>query len=143
MRWFIFALVASLSLAFGPFANGEDRVFEGPWKTTNRKLDGIMTCVLKDLGEDKWQGRFYGIWQGVPFDYTVKFTGSPQGFKGTAVVDFADYTWTGSIDDSSPAVFNGKFGGSRYTGFFALKEQKKAQPATATTAAKPRTTSTR
>lgn len=141
MRWFIIALAAGLSF-IGQVANGEDRVFEGPWKTTNRRLDGTMTCVLKDLGDDKWQGRFYGIWQGVPFDYTVKFTGSPKAFQGTAVIDYADYTWTGSIDDASPAVFNGKFGGSRYTGFFSLKEKKK-QPAAATTAAKPRTTAER
>jgi len=68
----------------------------------------------------------------------VKFTGSPQDFKGTAVIDYADYTWTGSLDDSKPAVFEGKFGGSRYTGFFTLKEKKRAQPAV-TTAAKPAT----
>ena len=153
MRWLLFALSVTLLVVGGsmlicaveapaaqaaaPTAKGEDRIFEGPWRTTNRRLDGIMTCVLKDLGDDKWQGRFYGVWQGVPFDYTVKFVGSPAQFKGTAVIDHADYVWSGSIDDSS--VFKGSFGGSRYTGFFELNEKRKTPPA-GRTAAKPRAT---
>lgn len=138
MRWFHYALFAAALFAGTAIAEGEDRVFEGPWKTTNRKLDGIMTAVVKDLGDDKWQGRFHGVWQGVPFDYTVKFSGKPQSLKGTAVIDHADYTWTGLIEDESsdsPAVFKGSFGGSRYTGHFTLKEKKKSLPAA--TAARP------
>lgn len=166
MRWLLFALSITL-LVFGgclligavkapaaqaqvPGENAEtgvqaaaavqaDRIFVGPWKTTNRKLDGIMTCVLKDQGHDKWEGRFYGVWQGVPFDYTVNFVGSPSGFKGKAVIDNADYAWSGSIDDSQPAVFSGTFGGSRYTGSFALKETKRT-PAVSSAASKPRAT---
>jgi hypothetical protein len=140
MRWHYYALIFGLFFAGSLVSSAEDRVFEGPWKTTNRKLDGIMTCVVKDLGDEKWQGRFYGVWQGVPFDYTVKFSGPRDSFKGTAVIDYADYNWTGSIDDSSPAVFKGSFGGSRYTGFFALKEKQKKPPVTSTTAARPTAT---
>lgn len=132
MRWYHYLLLAGSLFGGAAIAEGEDRVFEGPWKTTNRKLDGIMTAVVKDIGEDKWQGRFYGVWQGVPFDYTVKFSGKLNSLKGTAVIDHADYTWTGAIDDESPAVFTGKFGGSRYTGHFALKEKKKTAPAAST-----------
>ena len=109
-------------------AHGQDRVFEGPWKTTNRKLDGVMTAVVRDLGDERWQGRFYGVWQGVPFDYTVKFSGQKESLKGTAVIDFADYTWTGVIDDEAE-TFTAKFGGSRYTGHFKMKENKKGSPA--------------
>ena len=43
-----------------------ETVFEGDWQTTNRKLDGKMTCVVTDLGSEKWRGRFYGIWQAAP-----------------------------------------------------------------------------
>ena len=49
---------------------------EGPWKTTNRKLDGIMTCVVRTATwREKIAGAFYGVWQGVPFDYAVPFSG--------------------------------------------------------------------
>jgi hypothetical protein len=134
MNWKSALLVATAIVAGSGFTNAADRVFVGPWKTTNRKLDGEMTAVLRPLAKDQWQGRFYGVWQGVPFDYTVKFTGSETSLQGTAVIDHADYTWTGSISDGSPAVFKGRFGGSRYTGHFALKEKKSAPVATVTAA---------
>lgn len=134
MRWYHYLLFAGSLLSGAAIAEGEDRIFEGPWNTTNRKLDGIMTAVVKDLGEDRWQGRFYGVWQGVPFDYTVKFSGKLSSLKGTAVIDHADYVWTGEVDEGSPAVFTGKFGGSRYTGHFVLKEKKKKVPAVTTAA---------
>jgi hypothetical protein len=100
-----------------------DAVYVGSWKTTNRKLDGLMTCAIKDLGEDKWQGRFYGVWQGIPFDYTVAFTGPRSDLHGTATIDGASYIWTGNITSQAPAVFKGTFGGSRYAGSFELKEK--------------------
>jgi hypothetical protein len=132
MNWKTTALLAA-SLAGGALiAGAEDRVFVGPWKTTNRPLDGQMTCVVRDLHNDQWQGRFYGVWQGVPFDYTVKFSGPRSSLKGTAVIDNADYTWTGAIDNESPATFRGKFGGSRYTGHFVLKEKTPDKPAAET-----------
>jgi hypothetical protein len=150
MRWYHYAFIVGSFFVGAALAEGQkpvaqpaaqDRVFEGPWKTINRKLDGIMTAVVKDLGNDKFQGRFYGVWQGVPFDYTVKFDGPPENLTGTAVIDHADYQWSGSIDErpsaQGPATFQGKFGGSRYTGYFDLKE-KLAKP-TARTAAVPQT----
>ncbi|QDU27570.1 hypothetical protein ETAA8_26580 [Anatilimnocola aggregata] len=135
MRWYYYALIFAAFFAGSMHVEGQDRVFEGPWKTTNRKLDGIMTAVVKDLGDNKMQGRFYGIWQGVPFDYTVKFIGPKSSLQGTAVIDHADYTWTGVIDDESPAMFKGKFGGSRYAGHFELKEKKTSKPVVTTAAA--------
>jgi|GEM_PF-1445612 len=135
MRWYHYLLLLGSFLTGAAIASGEDRVFEGSWKTTNRPLDGILTAVVKDLGQDRWQGRFYGVWGGVPFDYTVKFSGKPDSLKGTAVIDHADYTWTGKISDgdsnNAAGVFTGKFGGSRYTGHFTLKEKKQTQSVTA------------
>ena len=100
-----------------------DRVYEGQWHTTNRKLDGTMTCVVTDLGQENWQGRFYGVWQGVPFDYTVKFSGPPNQLHGAAVIDGADYSWTGELGRDSQGWFKGAFGGNRYTGHCDLKER--------------------
>jgi hypothetical protein len=134
MTWKSTLLIAAAFAAGSTIADAEDRVFVGPWKTTNRKLDGEMTAVLRPLAKDQWQGRFFGVWQGVPFDYTVKFTGPESSLRGTAVIDHADYTWTGSISDDSPAVFKGRFGGSRYTGNFALKEKQAERAATVTAA---------
>jgi hypothetical protein len=117
---FFLALFAlpSLSLA------GEV-VYEGVWHTTNRKLDGPMTCRVTRLGHEQWQGRFYGVWQGVPFDYTVRFSGPATSLRGTATIDGADYVWTGAFGPQSPRTFRGTFGGTRYEGYFALEERKK------------------
>ena len=120
MRYFYLGL---LFLLIPCSAGAEDAVYVGTWKTTNRKLDGPMTCAVKDLGEDKWLGRFYGVWQGVPFDYTVPFAGPPSSLRGTAIIDGASYTWTGTISSEAPGVFKGTFGGSRYNGSFELKEK--------------------
>lgn len=115
------ALSASVGMA-------EDSVYEGTWHTTNRKLDGTMTCAVKDLGEGKWNGRFYGVWQGVPFDYTVPFSGAAEKLQGQATIDGADYIWSGSFH-SDEGRFKGQFGGNRYSGYFDLA---KKQPGAAT-----------
>jgi hypothetical protein len=109
-------------------ATAADRIFEGQWHTTNRKLDGTMRCVVTDLGNENWQGRFVGTWQGVPFDYTVKFSGPPSHLHGTANIDGADYSWTGVIETGemsgdSHGFFKATFTGNRYLGNFDLKEQ--------------------
>jgi hypothetical protein len=109
-------------------ATAADRIYDGQWRTTNRKLDGTMTCCVTELGDETWQGRFFGVWQGVPFDYTVKFIGPPDRLRGTAKIDGANYTWTGEMGtgemgNGSNDFFKGKFGGDRYTGYFELKER--------------------
>jgi hypothetical protein len=124
----LLAVLLFVTVAWSTAAAGHELVFEGPWHTTNRKLDGNMTCVVSDLGEGKWQGRFYGIWQGVDFDYTVRFTGTLANLQGTAIIDGADYTWNGVIDSSGPGstrLFRGVFGGNRYAGQFELKEKSR------------------
>jgi len=109
-----------------PSISGADTVtYEGPWHTINRKLDGTMTCIVTRLDGEHWQGRFYGTWQGVNFDHTVPFTGSPDDLHGTANIDGADYQWTGKIASGSPGSFKGTFGGTRYNGYFDLKETQR------------------
>lgn len=93
-------------------------VFKGTWETTNRPLDGIQTAVVKRITEEEWQARFYGIWQGVDYDYTVKFTGPPHKLRGTATIDGARYQWQGKINQET---FKATFTGDRYTGSFNLK----------------------
>ncbi len=117
-------LCALIVLGMGGTVGAEDAVYEGMWRTTNRKLDGTMTCVVKDGGEGKWSGRFYGIWQGVPFDYTVAFTGKPEKLVGKATIDGADYTWTGDMNADGDGRFKGSFGGNRYAGYFDLKRKQ-------------------
>src|SRR5256885_11848982 len=121
--------IACLALLFSVglrTATASDHFYEGTWHTTNRKLNGTMTCLVTDLGNQNWQGRFVGTWQGVPFDYTVKFIGPPDHLQGTAKIDGADYIWTGEMDGDSLASFKGKFGGNRYSGYFDLKERTSA-----------------
>ncbi len=98
--------------------------FEGPWKTTNRRLDGIQTATIYSPDKEQWVGKFYGTWQGVSYSYDVKFTGPPNKLKGVATIDGAHYDWTGTIDTEKLV---GKFGGDRYVGSFNMK-RKIAKP---------------
>jgi hypothetical protein len=113
-------IALTCALLAGP-VRAEELVFEGTWHTTNRKLDGNMTCAVTDLGNERWRGRFYGNWQGVPFDYTVAFSGPPSELQGTAKIDGADYTWTGVMSNGPGGDLKGIFGGNRYLGHFELK----------------------
>jgi hypothetical protein len=130
--------------------------YAGPWVTTwNKKLDGDTNCIVQQLTPDRWQGRFWGIWQQVPFDYTVEFqrakskqgkTAKPDAdestdptakalVSGKATIDGASYDWTGVL---TPEEFNIKFTGSRYEGHLELTRAKEKPPATKV-AAKDRT----
>src|SRR5882757_5155234 len=119
MRTF-FSICAAALFLYATTVAAEDAVYEGVWHTTNRKLDGTMMCAVKDLGEGKWTGRFYGVWQGVPFDYTVSFAGRPEKLTGKAAIDGADYTWSGDLNADEAGRFKGSFGSNRYTGYFDL-----------------------
>lgn len=110
-------------LACPQLRGAEDGIYEGVWHTTNRKLDGPMTCAVKDLGDGKWTGRFYGVWQGVPFDYTVPFAGKADKLTGKATIDGANYTWNGDMGTDDGERFRGTFGGDRYSGYFDLKRK--------------------
>src|SRR5262245_2385838 len=103
-------LIVWLVAAWASAASAAESAYEGTWHTTNRKLDGTMTCVVTELGSGTWQGRFFGVWQGVPFDHVVRFTGSPSAVRGTATIDGANYAWTGEL---SAASFHGRFSGNR------------------------------
>jgi hypothetical protein len=125
MRSLILALAVVFVLPSISTCFAGDRVYEGSWHTTNRKLDGEMTCVVSEIGPKKWQGRFYGVWQGVAFDYKVPFSGPTSDLRGTAQVDGADYAWKGQIESGG---FAGTFGGSRYSGYFELQEKMSDSP---------------
>ena len=125
MKTLVFAAAVALGAsALLPAATvAEDALYEGAWHTTNRKLDGTMTCAVKDLGDNKWNGRFYGVWQGVPFDYTVPFSGPSDKLQGKATIDGADYMWSGSFNPEE-GHFKGQFGGNRYSGYFDLAKKQ-------------------
>ena len=121
MRSSVAGLVLLVSCAA---ATARDVVYEGSWLTTNRKLDGPLTCVVTNLGDNKWRGHFYGVWEGVSFSYKVDFSGPPGKLRGEAMVDGADYEWSGAMSKEA-RTFKGKFWGNRYEGRFTLKEKGK------------------
>src|SRR5262245_22195231 len=122
MKFIMTGLIA-LTLVSSSTAGGKDLVYEGTWVTTNRPLDGPLTCVISDLGDNRWQGHFSGSWNGSQFSYVVEFFGPPGKLQGTAVIDGADYEWTGKMSGESPRQFVGEFGGNRYAGSFTLKQK--------------------
>lgn len=122
----LFLLIVSSAIA-------EDYRFTGAWQTnrsrTKQALDGPITCDFKSLGNEKYSAKFYGIWQGVPYEYDVKFTGkpdtNPRELTGTAMVDGVPYTWTGTADK---AQFNGSFTSHNYVGSFSLRNRSYKSP---------------
>lgn len=114
-------IIAPMLVLFCSSVFAEEYVYEGDWVTTNRKLDGRMTAVVKYVDTDKWQSRFYGVWQGVDFDYTVDFVGPSDKITGKAVIDRASYEWKGEISEEA---FKATFDGSRYRGHFDMKRKK-------------------
>lgn len=115
-------LIALLVVLFCSVAQAEDYFFQGSWRADNRPIDGPMSCDFKTLGNNKYKAKFYGIWQGVPFEYNVTFSGTPDKLKGTATVDHVPYTWEGSADTDN---FRGSYTSYRYHGSFTLKKAKK------------------
>src|SRR5438874_9603540 len=107
-------LVSLVVLASASAAIAKEMVYEGSWVTTNRPLDGTMTCVVRDLGNNRWRGHFYGVWYGHEFSYEVDFSGPPENLQGTATIDGAEYEWTGEMGGASPRWFKGRFDGNRY-----------------------------
>jgi hypothetical protein len=115
-----------------------DPIYQGPWVTTNRKLNGILNCQLKQLVADRWQGHFWGTWEHVPLDYTVEFGRNNPTAKdggrlvsigdksladgipvaGKATIDGAHYDWIGML---TPTEFDIQFTGSRYEGHLEMK----------------------
>src|SRR4051812_23751420 len=63
----IFCLATLLPLPQLLAGELRETMYEGTWLTTNRQLDGRMTCVVTELAGNKWQGHFYGVWQGQSF----------------------------------------------------------------------------
>ncbi len=118
-------LIGLIVLASYPVANAEDMVYEGTWVTSNRPLDGRLACVVIDLGGNRWRGHFSGDWNGAQFQYTVHFSGLPERLQGTAVIDGANYQWTGAMSKQPSGPFRGTFGGDRYEGTFNLRRKGK------------------
>jgi hypothetical protein len=123
----------------------------GPWLTTStKKLNGTTNCEIKQLTNDHWQGRFWGEWQKVPFDYTVEFDrvrNPPEGLEtaqtkvtknvdlknepfgipvaGKAMIDGASYDWIGRLTRDQ---FNIEFTGSRMRATWSLPASPKRRP---------------
>src|SRR5262249_44139278 len=125
MRWVLIALTLFLLPAL---AGARDAIYEGTWLTTNRRLDGPITCVVTDLGDNQWRGHFHGVWQGQEFSYKVTFTGPPDKLRGKAVIDGADYEWSGEMIQGAAGRFKGTFWGNRYHGSFTLKQKADPPP---------------
>lgn len=113
-------------LALSSAALGREYVYQGQWVTQNRPLDGIMTAAITPVKPASgpvrdYTGRFFGVWQGVSFDYTVAFHGPLDKLVGTAMIDGASYEWKGVLTKD---VFVANFGGDRYVGIFKLQRKK-------------------
>jgi len=84
-----------------------------------------MTADVTCHGNNRWTGRFFGVWNGSNFSYNIEWTGTEDTshttkVQGKARIDGASYDWNGEIDDYR---FKGTFTGSRYTGYFDLKSK--------------------
>jgi|SRR6185312_12998963 len=94
-------------------------IYRGSWWTTNRPIEGPMNLEVIPDGKDKYLGHFWGVWEGVSWDYSVPFKGPENNLKGVAIIDGAYYEWKGVMNKHG---FNGSFTGDRYNGEFKLKK---------------------
>lgn len=118
---FVRLLMCLATLASSADGLSAEQTYFGNWKTTNRKLEGEMTCSVVRVDQQTWQGRFYGEWQRVPFDYTVQFSGSPSDLRGAATIDGAAYEWRAVLTRDQ---FIANFSGDRYIGSFDLTRKQ-------------------
>jgi flavodoxin len=123
MRKFLIALLLLVGAGVALADDTYQLVYEGTWVTTNRKLNGTMTATITEVSENKWKGTFAGVWEGQKFSYNVEFSGPPDNLTGKATIDGASYQWTGKMSPTSPGKFDGTFDGSRYKGYFNLKQK--------------------
>lgn len=115
-------LAGFLVLVASTTAAAKERVYKGTWVTTNRELDGTLTCVITPRGRDRWHGSFSGVWNGQEFAYEVDFKGPPDKLRGQATIDGAQYEWSGWMTEGRSGTFKGEFWGNRYEGYFTLKQ---------------------
>ncbi len=110
-------LVLMGGFIFTSVCSAKEYTYKGKWVTTNRRLDGIQTAVVTWMGNNKWKARIFGVWMRQKYEYNITFTGTIDKLKGTAIIDRANYTWTGTITKKK---FKVQFTGDRYTGSFDL-----------------------
>ena len=122
MRAFLILMVLVVNPHFANARTGVELYYQGGWETYNRPLNGRMTAIVTKDGEDRYQARFYGTWQGVRHDDTVKFRGPLDNCTGSATIDGASYQWRGRIDKD---IFEVNFTGNRYSGKFKLQRMKR------------------
>jgi hypothetical protein len=122
-----------------------DGTYEGAWVTAKtRKLNGTASCEVKQLSNGRWQGRFSGQWQQMPFEYTVQFSADngakqtrlvvadanagklgPIPVIGKATIDGARYEFVGEL---SAREFTIQFTGDRYEGAVLLNRVQDKKP---------------
>lgn len=119
MLKFFFAIVLFANYSFA----AEIFRFEGTWHTsTNKVLDGTMACDVKNIGPNKWNCHFTGVWQGVPFDYSADLSGPQSNLTGSTNIDGVPYAWAARINTRE---FRANFNSGRYIGTFDLKRVQK------------------
>lgn len=116
-------IALSLLFVLLPLARGEEFIYSGPWICTKgKRIDGVMKAHVTPIKANEWKARFWGVWQGVAFDYTVPFNGADDSLIGKATIDGARYEWKGTIDRKQ---FKATFTGDRYDGSFDMSRVDK------------------
>ena len=110
--------LAALCAAEAPRAAVHAQAFNIGRSDANYQVRDIAQAVLAGFPGSRLE--ITGETGGDPRSYRVDFTGPPEKLKGRAVIDGADYEWTGQMKDGR---FKGKFGGNRYLGSFDLKKK--------------------
>ena len=116
-----------IALLGGPYAAGEERVWEGKWNNKKFGTSGPLKCVATEGDDGVWKATFSGKFQGEGFSYDVSFD-SKQGkgqtdLSGKANIRGHEYEWTGSIKGTQ---LKGKYTANvGYFGEFVLTESKK------------------
>lgn len=96
--------------------------YKGVWDDTGNRTAGPMAAGVEYFGKNKWQVKFTGVFQNVPFAEVITFTGQHDKLSGNARVSGAKYTWSARVTDTE---FVGSFQSNRgHLGTWTMKRVK-------------------
>lgn len=106
--------------------------WEGKWQSNVNGHNGRLRCIMAQVGEDEYDGRFQAKYSGIfTFEHKIRMKSRVEGgvatFDGRADLPFfGDYNWTGRIVGEE---FTAEYRTEKDNGTFSLARPGRPLPA--------------